>query len=91
MIGAGEKTVIALIAGQSPRVGCSNVSTVPLAAAAEPPIEEASMNPDQPDHVRFIAGSIHETLDLDAHRDLLGRIEEKDGRELDVAAACGLG
>ena len=68
----------------------------PFAAAAEPPIEdEAFYEPLRdlrlPDDVRFIAGFLHESLDLDAHQHLLARIESHVGREVDVAAACGLG
>ena len=46
---------------------------------------------DLPDDTRFIAGFLHESLDTEAHRDLLARIERLSGREVDVAAACGLG
>ncbi len=68
----------------------------PFAAAAEPPIaEESFYEPLRdlrlPDGVRFIAGFLHETLDHQAHRELLARIERLAGREVDVAAACGLG
>lgn len=68
----------------------------PFAAAAEPPIPEESFyqpleDLQLPDDVRFIAGFQHESLDLDAHRELLERIERLAGREVDVAASCGLG
>lgn len=68
----------------------------PFAAAAKPPIPgEAFYEPLRdlrlPDTCRFIAGFLHETLDLAAHRELLERIEGLSGREVDVAAACGLG
>lgn len=68
----------------------------PFAAAAEPPIaEESFYEPLRdlrlPDRVRFIAGFLHETLDHQAHRELLARIERLAGRKVDVAAACGLG
>jgi hypothetical protein len=68
----------------------------PFAAAAEPPIaEESFYRPlselELPEQVRFIAGFLHESLDLDAHRQLLHRIEGHAGRDVDVAAACGLG
>jgi hypothetical protein len=68
----------------------------PFAAAKEPPIEdEAFYEPLRdlalPEGTRFIAGFLHETLDTDAHRELLARIERLTGREVDVAAACGLG
>jgi hypothetical protein len=68
----------------------------PFAAAKEPPIDDESFYEPLrdlrlPGDVRFIAGFLHETLDTDAHRDLLERIERLTGREVDVAAACGLG
>jgi hypothetical protein len=44
-----------------------------------------------PADTRFIAGFLHESLDTDAHLELLARIERLTGREVDVAAACGLG
>jgi hypothetical protein len=40
--------------------------------------------------VRFIAGFLHEKLSAEEHRQLLARIEDLVGREVDVAAACGL-
>ena len=68
----------------------------PFAAAKEPPIAEESFYEPLselalPDDTRFIAGFLHESLDTDAHRELLARIERLTGREVDVAAACGLG
>jgi len=68
----------------------------PFAAAKEPPIpEESFYEPLRdlalPADTRFIAGFLHEKLDTDAHRELLARIERLTGREVDVAAACGLG
>ena len=35
--------------------------------------------------------SVVELFDLGAHQELLARIESLTGREVDVAAACGLG
>ena len=69
---------------------------VPFAAAAEPPIEDESFygalaELRLPADVRFIAGFLHESLDLEGHRELLARIEGLVGREVDIAAACGLG
>ncbi len=68
----------------------------PFAAAAEPPIsDEAFYVPLEqlrlPEQVRFIAGFLHEKLDLAAHQQMLARIEGLVGREVDIAAACGLG
>jgi hypothetical protein len=68
----------------------------PFAAAAEPPIAdesfyEALSELRLPEDVRFIAGFLHESLDLEQHRELLARIERLVGREVDISAACGLG
>jgi len=68
----------------------------PFAAAAEPPVaDESFYEPltelDIGDDVRFVAGFLHESLDLEAHQQLLSRIERLAGRDVDVAAACGLG
>ena len=68
----------------------------PFAAANEPPIEDESfyaplVDLKLPDDTRFVAGFVHESLELDEHRRLLGRIEGLLGREVDIAAACGLG
>ncbi len=68
----------------------------PFAAAKEPPIEDESFYEPLrdlalPDDTRFIAGFLHESLDTQAHRELLDRIERLAGRQVDVAAACGLG
>jgi hypothetical protein len=68
----------------------------PFAAANEPPVEDEAFYAPLaelalPDDTRFIAGFIHESLELDAHRELLARIEGLLGRQVDVAAACGLG
>jgi hypothetical protein len=68
----------------------------PFAAAKEPPIaNEGFYEPLRdlvlPQDTRFIAGFLHERLDTEAHRELLARIERLAGREVDVAAACGLG
>lgn len=69
---------------------------VPFAAAAEPPVaDEAFYAPlrdlSLPDDVRLVAGFLHEKLDHAAHRELLDRIEGHVGRQVDIAAACGLG
>lgn len=69
---------------------------VPFALAADPPVEdEAFYEPLRdlaiPDDVRFVAGFQHESLDIAAHKRLLRRIEALVGRQVDVAAACGLG
>ena len=46
---------------------------------------------DIPESVRFVAGCIHESLSSDRLVELLRMIEDRLGREADVAAACGLG
>ena len=68
----------------------------PFAAAAEPPIPDESFyqalsDLRLPADVRFIAGFLHESLDLEEHKRLLARIEGLVGRDVDIAAACGLG
>jgi hypothetical protein len=69
---------------------------VPFAAAAEPPVtDESFYEPLRdlalPDSVRLVAGFLHEKLDHEAHEALLARIEGHVGRQVDIAAACGLG
>jgi len=69
---------------------------VPFAAADEPPtFDESFYQPlarlDIPASVRFVAGCIHESLAADRQVELLRLIETRLGREVDVAAACGLG
>ncbi|MBF6059190.1 hypothetical protein IU500_04340 [Nocardia terpenica] len=44
-----------------------------------------------PTDVRFVAGFIHERITTEDHRVLLTMIERYACREVDVAAACGLG
>jgi len=68
---------------------------VPFAAAEEPPsFDPAFYTPlgelNIPSSVRFIAGCIHESLSSDKQVELLKMIESHLGREVDVAAACGL-
>jgi hypothetical protein len=69
---------------------------VPFAAAQEPPTFDSSFyDPlarlDNPASVRFVAGCIHESLASAQQVELLRLIEHHVGREVDVAAACGLG
>jgi hypothetical protein len=69
---------------------------VPFAAAAEPPsLDPAFYAPladlELPAGVRLAAGFVHEHLDAAGHEQLLGVIEEAAGREVDIAATCGLG
>jgi hypothetical protein len=68
----------------------------PFAAAQEPPtFDEAWYQSlrdlELGDQTRFVAGFVHEHLDLDQHVELLSRIEHLVGHEVDIAAACGLG
>ncbi|MDF2257541.1 hypothetical protein [Streptantibioticus ferralitis] len=69
---------------------------VPFAAANKPgsfeedwyrPLEALTLPPE----VRFVAGFIHESITIEDHRGLLHMIERLARREVDVAAACGLG
>jgi len=69
---------------------------MPFAAAEQPPsFDPAFYEPlrrlDIPESVRFVAGCIHESLSGDRQVELLRMIEDRLGREADVAAACGLG
>jgi len=69
---------------------------VPFAAADEPPsFDEGWYAPlrklAMPEGVRFVAGFIHEAVDVDRLAGLLATIEAFAGREVDVAATCGLG
>jgi hypothetical protein len=68
----------------------------PFAAGEDPaPLDEAYYRPLSklrlPADVRFIAGFVHEGLDVEANRRILGIIERLLGRRVDVATACGLG
>jgi hypothetical protein len=67
----------------------------PFAGAEEPPtFDEAFYTPlrdlDLPGEIRFVAGCVHEQLSLDEQRRLLALIEGLVGRQVDLAAACGL-
>ena len=67
----------------------------PFAAAEEPPtFDEAFYTPlrelDLPGEIRFVAGCVHERLSLEEERRLLALIEGLAGRQVDLAAACGL-
>ncbi|MEN3279468.1 MAG: hypothetical protein V7607_608 [Solirubrobacteraceae bacterium] len=69
---------------------------VPFAAAAEPPSLEADFYAplaglELPPDVRLAAGFVHEHLDETGHDQLLTLIESAAGREVDIAATCGLG
>lgn len=68
----------------------------PFAAAERP----GSLDPswyapladlELPDGVRFVAGFVHEDLDLEQLREVQALIERHVGHEVDVAATCGLG
>ena len=67
----------------------------PFAAAEEPPsFDQAFYAPLRdlklPGEVRFIAGCVHESLGIEEQRRLVKLIEELAGRQVDLAAACGL-
>ncbi len=69
---------------------------VPFAAASEPPPTEPQFyaalgDLRLPEGVRLAAGFVHEHVDEAGHRALLATIEQAAGREVDVAATCGLG
>jgi hypothetical protein len=68
----------------------------PFAAADKPgSLDESWYTPlkdlDLPDDVRFVAGFIHEDVKLEDQKKILAWIDDFTGREVDVAAACGLG
>ena len=68
----------------------------PFAAADKPgSLDPAWYEPlselDLPDGIRFVAGFVHEDLDIDQLREVQGMIERNVGHEVDVAATCGLG
>lgn len=44
-----------------------------------------------PSTTRFVAGLVHEHVDVDQQRAMLARVEGLVGSTADVAAACGLG
>jgi hypothetical protein len=68
----------------------------PFAAAEKPgSLDPAWYEPltalDLPEGVRFVAGFVHEDLELDELREVQALIERNVGHEVDVAATCGLG
>ncbi len=46
---------------------------------------------DLPEGVRFVAGFVHEDLSVEQLRGVHAMIERSVGREVDIAATCGLG
>jgi methionine synthase II (cobalamin-independent) len=46
---------------------------------------------DLPEDLRFVAGFIHEDLDVEQLREIQALIERAAGRRVDIAATCGLG
>jgi hypothetical protein len=69
---------------------------VPLAAGDEPPSLDPSFYAPLsrlrlPDRVRLIAGIVHEGRTEEEERRILAMVDERIGRQADVAAACGLG
>ncbi len=68
----------------------------PFAAAEKPgSFDPAWYEPlselDLPESVRFVAGFIHEDLSVEQLRGVHTMIEQFVGREVDIAATCGLG
>ena len=69
---------------------------MPFAHGSIPPTtEEAFYAPlsdlNVPDDVRFIAGFVHESQDVEDQRSIQRLVEERIGHPVDVSAACGLG
>jgi len=71
---------------------------LPFAAASKPPSADAAwyaplgdLYKKMPPGCRLAAGFVHELLDLDALRRLLGVIEDAYGTPVTIAATCGLG
>lgn len=69
---------------------------VPLAAGQMPPPMQREYHAplvdlDLPDHVRLVAGLVHEDRSVEELRELLELVEDLVGRTVDVANACGLG
>ena len=69
---------------------------VPFAAASQPPPTDPQFYAPLgelrlPEGVRLVAGFVHEHVDEAGHRALLATIEQAAGREVDIAATCGLG
>ena len=84
------------IARQWPQGRIFEYLHAPFAAAElPPPDDEAFYAPVAdlalPEGTRFVAGFIHENLDLERHRTLLRRIESLYGHEVDLSSSCGLG
>jgi hypothetical protein len=68
----------------------------PLAEAAEPPkLDPTFYAPlkkiELPPATRFIAGFVHEKLDVDQNRQILKIIEGIRGEPVGIACSCGLG
>jgi len=68
----------------------------PFARGAEPPpLDPAFYAPlaslRLPESVRFVAGFVHEGLDLPELVSIRDQIEDLLGNQIDVAASCGLG
>lgn len=68
----------------------------PLAeAATAPPVEEkyyeTLKNIELPEHVRFVAGFVHDKRSQEEHKEILGIVEKIRGHKVDIACSCGLG
>lgn len=69
---------------------------MPLAAGDRPPtLRERFYSPltglRLPDEVTFVAGFLHEGRGIEEQRRLLELVDNAVGRQVDIAAACGLG
>jgi hypothetical protein len=89
-------TLASTLAGAWPEGRRLEYIHTPFAAAEKPgsldpswyqPLEEL----DLPAGVRFVAGFIHEDIEIEELRQIHAMIERHAGREVDVAATCGLG
>jgi hypothetical protein len=84
------------LAGRFPKGRTLEFVHMPFAHAVEPPTpDERFYAPLRElavgDGVRFAAGFVHEGQDLEVQRSIRDTIEREAGREVAVAAACGLG
>jgi hypothetical protein len=68
---------------------------VPLAAADDPPVDDAGfyapLSGLRLGGARLVAGFAHEDQELDAQRRVRGHVEAAVGRPVDVSTSCGLG
>ena len=68
----------------------------PLAEAATPPPMDEKYydilkNIELPEHVRFVAGFVHDKISQQEHKEILDIVEKVRGHKVDIACSCGLG